>query len=52
MNSINKKYAAVHRKTGKTSRTTFATREDARTFKRSKGFRYSIVNLATSMVVR
>jgi hypothetical protein len=48
---MNKKYAAMNRKTGKMSRT-FATREEARTFKRSKNFRYSIVNLMTQAVVR
>ena len=48
---MNKKYAAMNRKTGKMSRT-FKTREEARIFKRSKNFRYSIVNLNTQMVVR
>lgn len=48
---MTKPYVMINKKTGKASRK-FTTREQARAFKRENGFKYSILNAATNMVVR
>lgn len=48
---MNKPYTLVNRKTGK-SVLKFATREQARIAKRERGFKHSILNVATNTIVR
>lgn len=48
---MTKSYVMMNKKTGKLSRK-FATREQARAFKRDNGFKYSIMRADTGKVVR
>lgn len=49
---MSKKYFVVNRTTLKIPNIKFATREEARAYKRSKGFRYGIVKADTLEMVR
>lgn len=46
-----KKYAALRKSTGSVAKT-FATREEARAFKRMNNFRHVIKNLMTEAIIR
>lgn len=46
-----KKYALINRRTGKVNRKA-STRAEAREIKKASGFKFSIMNLMTGMIVR
>lgn len=48
---MKKTYALINKKTGNVNRKA-ATREEARTLKRALGFKHSILNTLTGLVIR
>lgn len=49
---MTKRYAVINRKTLKVPSIRFATRDEARAYKRSKGFRYAIYDQLNESLVR